>query len=229
MNSDLKRQISAENGKKSRGPKTLAGKLNSRRNALKHGRTCKELIPHNLSRRYAGEDKITRSLLTLDTESPDTYIRVLAALTDQIQPETELETQLVESIAHARWRTMRTWTQEKAVLDHAMREATQASSDPNLPATDCSGIALKTLADTSNVLTCIDRHENRFYRIYHRSLRELNQLKKRSKNEQTNLSTPTKQTTGQKTNLMANRIPSQVLEARMKAHQERESSPDPAI
>ncbi len=73
------------------------------------------------------------------------------------------------------------------------------------------------------MLTCIDRNESRFYRIYHRSLRELNLLRKISKNEQMNLTTPTKQTTVRKSNpsnLMAGRVPSEVLEARIKAFNE---------
>lgn len=145
------------NGAKSRGPITAEGKLNSRQNAVTHGFTAK--------------------VVTLNHESDELFILVLAALENDLRPITELEHELVDNMALARWRAMRTWSHEKAVLDRAMDEALRAAAEPHLTPEDCGGLALRRLADSSRVLTWLDRNENRFHRIFHRSLRELQRLR----------------------------------------------------
>jgi uncharacterized protein (TIGR03437 family) len=169
---------SRANGAKSHGPTSIPGKRNSRRNALTHGQTAR--------------------LLTLDRESDDSFIEVLAALEAQLQPQNELEDELVETIAYNRWRTVRTWSQEKAVLDTAMSHANLAA--PDLPTAECGGIALRNLSDQSRVLAIIDRNENRYQRSYHRALRELFTLRDRDEKAQTNPASPTKQSPPEKTN-----------------------------
>lgn len=145
------------NGARSRGPITAEGKFNSRQNALTHAFTAK--------------------VVTLNHESDELFILVLAALENELRPVTELEHQLVDNMALARWRAMCTWSHEKAVLDRAMDEALRAAAEPHLTPEDCGGLALQRLADSSRVLTWLDRNENRFHRIFHRSFRELQRLR----------------------------------------------------
>ncbi|HYA17440.1 MAG TPA: hypothetical protein VEF06_08235, partial [Bryobacteraceae bacterium] len=53
----------------------------------------------------------------------------------------------------------------------------RATTETSLTPEDCGGLALRRLADTSRVLSLLDRNENRFHRIFHRSLRELQRLR----------------------------------------------------
>lgn len=221
------------NGSKSRGPVTVEGKRNSRRNALKHGQSAQTL--------------------TLDRESDDGFALTLAAFEADYQPRTETERNLVFRIAHAHWRSLRLWSQEKSIFNEAMEEIRRSTREPGLRSDACSGRAFRQLADSGPVLALLDRHENRYERIYHRAVRQLSRLreepfrlerlrqlaegtgKNKFKNVTTNPPTATKQNPAQKTNpdltpgpppdLMKDWRPSEELEARIAAFNNRKPGP----
>src|SRR5713101_7533105 len=89
MVSNLKSETARANGAKSRGPTTAEGKEKSSRNAIRHGLT-------------AGNGNIL-----LDCEDPDQFDEVLNKLLGIHQPATPAETDLVEEMVAARWRTRR--------------------------------------------------------------------------------------------------------------------------
>ena len=158
------KEASRRNGTRSRGPATPAGKAKSRYNAITHAQTAKTV--------------------TLKSEADQYFIHILAALEAEHQPTTETEINLVDNMALARWRCMRTWGQEKAILERAMDDVLRASPTPTMDPEDCGGQALRQLADNSKVLTWLDRMENRNHRIYHRSLRDLQRLREHRANMQ---------------------------------------------
>lgn len=221
---------SRANGSKSRGPVTVPGKLNSRRNALKHGQTAQTL--------------------TLDRESDDSFAQTLAAFEADFQPRTEIERGLVFRLAHAQWRTLRLWSQEKSIFDGAMEELRRSTREPALLSADLSGRAFRNLADSGPVLALLDRHENRYERIYHRAVRQLSRLrdeqsrrerlrnlaeekaKGKMENVTTDPPTATKQNLAKKTNpdlmpdLMKDWRPSEELEARIAEFNNRKRGPE---
>ena len=94
MVSNLKSETARANGAKSRGPTTAEGKEKSSRNAIKHGLT-------------AGNGNIL-----LDCEDPGQFDEVLNKLLGIHEPATPAESDLVEEMVAARWRTRRMWTIE---------------------------------------------------------------------------------------------------------------------
>jgi hypothetical protein len=65
--------------------------------------------------------------IVLEGESKDRFQALLAALHEELQPQTPIETSLVENMAVARWRQMRIWGMEKAGMEHEMRRQAEAS------------------------------------------------------------------------------------------------------
>jgi hypothetical protein len=83
MPSELKSETARINGAKSHGPVTPEGKARSAANSRRHG--------------------LTASVL-LDGESDEHFQLLLADFMDHFQPQTGVETDLVEVMAIARWR-----------------------------------------------------------------------------------------------------------------------------
>jgi hypothetical protein len=88
------------NGAKSRRPVTLAGKLNSRRNALKHGLDA----------------------TAIDRKEPAFaaragFIHTLLELVNDLMPQTCVERHLVMAMAMAKWRLGQAFGLETAILD----------------------------------------------------------------------------------------------------------------
>jgi hypothetical protein len=92
------RQINAnrDNAGKSTGPRTAAGKLISRRNALSHGLSARQLV--------------------VEDESPGQMELVIAGVIEELCPQTMLEAQLAEQIAHLTWRMRRIPAFESAIF-----------------------------------------------------------------------------------------------------------------
>jgi hypothetical protein len=146
-------EASRQNGAKSRGPVTDAGKAASSQNALRHAE-------------YATN-------LTLKYENDEAFIRTLAALESHFKPQTDFEADLILTMAHARWRTIRIWSIEKGALDQAIETACAGNTDPKAELIGLMSTAHQQLTDTSGVLRMIDRCENRYQRIFSRTLKEL--------------------------------------------------------
>ena len=155
--SEERASASRRNGAKSRGPKTPQGKLNSSRNGLRHG-------------------ILSRSVVLPDCESRKRFFALLESLNAELQPETGIESTLVENMAIARWRQMRLWTMETAGLTHQMRTQRPSASNPAAdPAIEYdsptrAALAFRALSDQSRSLELMNRYETRFERQYARAL-----------------------------------------------------------
>lgn len=95
---DRRALTSAENGRKSRGPITPAGKARSAQNARKHGILSQELVIDSLG------------------ESQHELDRLRAKLMDELGPEGLIEQMIVERILIAYWRLRRVLIAEAGLL-----------------------------------------------------------------------------------------------------------------
>jgi hypothetical protein len=151
------------NAKKSTGPITSEGKLKSSRNAERHGMLARTIV--------------------LNGESRDRFTALLAALKEELRPQTGIESALVENMAVARWRQMRLWAMEKAGIAH---EILQQESSPDSPdsvnhdAPTRAALAFRSLSDHSRSLELMNRYESRYDRQYGRALERLIQLREKS-------------------------------------------------
>ena len=161
MTTKLKSETARLNGARSRGPITPEGKQASARNSLRHGMLSQTIV--------------------LEGESKELFEQLLTAITAEIQPRTPIETGLVERMAVAHWRQMRTWAVQKASLDLQMARPENASgSKPARFAT-----VFKNLADNSRLLDLVNRYEASFERHYYRALSYVIKLRESSLNETT--------------------------------------------
>ncbi|MEP0829346.1 MAG: hypothetical protein HRF51_12575 [bacterium] len=110
-----KKQLRAnrQNARRSTGPKTRKGKMNSRKNRLTHGLYSQNLI---IDTKILKEDKTEYDLL-------------LASLVAEFQPETQLQGFLVRKIANAIWRSRRAVNAETAVITRELNSARDEAED----------------------------------------------------------------------------------------------------
>jgi hypothetical protein len=153
MTTEQRRQIAIENGKKSRGPKTAAGKAISSRNAVKHGFVARNILIHG--------------------ESPERFAELVDAMHREFAPETPSENAAVESMIFSRWRQMRIWTMEKAYVDTEIRTLGKAPADlePQIAVCTRASLAFRNLAENSNTLSLFHRYETSYDRQFTRALR----------------------------------------------------------
>jgi hypothetical protein len=92
-------QIAANraNAKRSTGPKTKAGKAQSRKNAWKHGLTAKALV--------------------INGENPKNFELLRAAYETQFKPQNALQLELIERLAVTTWRLRRIPAFEAALIE----------------------------------------------------------------------------------------------------------------
>src|SRR6266702_297115 len=165
MVSTLKSATARANGAKSRGPTTAEGKEKSSRNSIKHGLT-------------AGNGNIL-----LDCEDPDQLDEVLNKLLGIHEPATPAETDLVEEMFAARWRTRRMWTIETGLLNAEVltQQSKTDTPAPNIHLT----MAFRSLTDDSRSLALANRYEARLQRLYDRAYKTLRELQQARKSEPT--------------------------------------------
>jgi hypothetical protein len=146
------------NGAKSRGPVTPQGKANSSRNSLRHG--------------------LRSEALFADLKSDPNWPVTLALYTSELDPRTEIEQALVETLALSAWRRTKIQQLEKTILETAMA-----------PAEDIHVAlyhAFRALADHSCVLELLNRFESRYNRDYFRALNQFRDLRTLGKNTNMN-------------------------------------------
>jgi hypothetical protein len=97
MTSDKQLHANRANATKSIGPRSQAGKMRSRLNSRKHGLTAKMLI--------------------IVGENADDFDQLRAELMAEHDPQSVLETELVERLAGILWRLRRVPSFEAAILD----------------------------------------------------------------------------------------------------------------
>jgi hypothetical protein len=152
MTTKLKSETARLNGARSKGPITDQGKAIASQNSLRHGMLSQTVV--------------------LEGESKELFEQLLTSITAELQPRTAIETGLIERMAIAHWRQMRTWAVQKASLDLEMARPENASgSKPARFAT-----VFKNLSDNSNLLNLVSRYESSFERSYYRALSYLIKL-----------------------------------------------------
>ena len=189
ITADRRAETARINGARSRGPITLAGKLNSRRNALKHGLYATVLNPSEPA-----------------FSTKDGFIQILLGLVNDIMPQGCVERHLVMDMAMAQWRVRAVCGQEAEILDRGAGVVGIRYPDTSPEAR--SAEAFIEIADTSRVLVALDRRENTFTRIYYRCLRTLFELRRarlaaENETDETNQQTRRKQTAEEITNQIA--------------------------
>ncbi len=111
MSSQRRINSSRANGAKSRGPKTPEGKHNSSLNNLRHG--------------------LLAGTVVLEPENTEVFSRLLAVFEHELNPQTEVERELVETMAVARWRILRLWAMERSTLKTEMeRDSVPSPATP---------------------------------------------------------------------------------------------------
>jgi hypothetical protein len=160
MSTERQQQASRENGAKSHGPVTPAGRLNSSQNALKHG--------------------MLSGTLVLKCESTDRFENLVATLFEEFQPQTPFEESLIEDMAVARWRRMRIRGMEKAGMDYEMRRQSDMSHPiAQEDSATRASFALRTLSDESGSLELMNRYDSRYQREYLRAHRRFEEVRDR--------------------------------------------------
>jgi hypothetical protein len=181
VSSILKIESARINGAKSRGPVTPAGKQASAANSAKStGPTSPE------GRARSAQNALRYGMLAqavvLDTESSEEFAAVLARLTDELQPETGIETHMVEAMALAEWRIMRLWCIEREELaNETQKQALAGCNGTGQNPAKCTALAYRALSDGSKSLDLINRHEARYERQYFRTLARLEDRRRKNK------------------------------------------------
>lgn len=147
MTSQLKIDTCRANGAKSHGPVTPEGKQISARNSLRHGLLSRSIV--------------------LEGEDPALFDQLLNNLTLELNPQTEVECHLVETLAATRWRQLRVLALEKATLEIELENHQHPSPVKR------TAQAFHALSNNSRTLDVLTRYESRFDRQYHRALRRL--------------------------------------------------------
>jgi hypothetical protein len=155
MSSKLKSDTARINGAKSHGPVTPEGRAKSSANSRKHG----------LAAKYA----------LLPDESADEFQLLLDDYTGQFQPQTAVETELVEVMVIARWRLRRLLTIDTKLFEmeisrrgkHIDREFTGLNEDARL------AWVFQKLADNGQSIAMLIRYEGSINRSYEKALKQL--------------------------------------------------------
>jgi hypothetical protein len=156
MSSKRKILSARANGAKNRGAKTPEASQRSAANNLKHG-----LVAHTV---------------VLECENLQAFTDLLTAYERELQPQTEIESALVQTIAVCRWRLLRLWSIERSSLKIEMDKHDSAEDSPSIRA----AMAFRTLSDDSRSLDLLNRYETRYDRQITRSLNMLHKLQARS-------------------------------------------------
>jgi hypothetical protein len=134
------------NGAKSNGPITPEGKAISAQNATKHG--------------------LTSSRVVLPHESQEAYDKLEASLTNRFKPADDLESELVQEMANARWRLRRIEAMEAALFKKAIRQHEEAGTPDALDA------AYAEVADSKSYRMLV-RHAAQLRRAFEKAWKEL--------------------------------------------------------
>jgi hypothetical protein len=162
MSSQARINASRANGRKSRGPKTAAGKAISSQNALRHG--------------------LVASTILIEGESAERFEALLASLVAEYEPKTETEMQLIENMAVCKWKQLRIWALENVGHTEEIRRQRAASSEMAAKSlAERAYYALAELIETKRIMDAMHRYESRFDRQYMRALSMLEDIRKANK------------------------------------------------
>jgi hypothetical protein len=153
---EKQREASRLNGSKSDGPVTAEGKRRSSLNARRH--------------QLAAED------LVLNAEEMEDFDHMLSAYLAELQPRTEIEADLVEEMAAAKWRERRCWRLQKAKLEDNVSLMAKYL-DRKLGDAERLSRALTKDGETRG-FQLLQRYESMHTRTWRRSWRDLLEIRK---------------------------------------------------
>src|SRR5271155_4887781 len=160
MSTDRRIRASRANGALSRGPKTEAGKQRCRLNAVKTGAFAKSIV--------------------LKNESPALLAKLRDEYYQHFQPANPIERDLVEEMVVSKWLTRRAWRLESSSVNYKMDQQKDAveAQHSSLQEHSRTAIAHTDLYDNSVALPHIQRSQLRNSRVYHRALRQFNDMRR---------------------------------------------------
>ena len=157
MSSALKSETARINGAKSHGPITPEGKTRSSLNSRRHG--------------------LASASILMDGESAEDFQQLRADYLNQFQPQTAVETDLVDVMAIARWRLRRLLAIEAHLFDLEIlsrkSEIQYRSKQKPMEQEDRLAFVFQTLGDNGNSLTLLLRYEGSLNRSYDKALKQL--------------------------------------------------------
>jgi len=121
----------------------------------------------------------------IEGESHVHFAALLAELHEEFQPLPGVETSLLEKMAVYRWRQLRLWGMEAAVVTeeiHKQKEMADTGSEA-VSAIARAVFATRKLTDHSRLLEFIARYESRCDRQYNRAHNRLFELQSRRQNK----------------------------------------------
>ncbi|HYI92815.1 MAG TPA: hypothetical protein VEX68_04675 [Bryobacteraceae bacterium] len=137
------------NGAKSNGPITAEGKAKSSQNSLKHG--------------------LTSSRVVLPHESQEAYDKLEASLINRFKPADDLESELVQEMAAARWRLRRIEAMESALFKKAIKQHEESGTS------DAVDAAYAEVAESKSYRMLV-RHAAQLRRAYEKAWKEIQLL-----------------------------------------------------
>ncbi len=158
-----------QNAQKSTGPKTEAGKMNSRLNSLKNG-----------SRTVVVDFTDSCGLAMLSGEDATEYRDMVAEYSRYLAPRNRVESGLVQRIVDAQWRMVRNSKLQTLELEACLSEVREIEH-PGLGAHLVGAVDLISatrMAFDSKMPQQLQREEAALARLINASLRELNMLRK---------------------------------------------------
>ncbi len=162
-------EINRQNAQKSTGPKSEAGKMNSRINSLKNG-----------SRTVIVDHTGAAGLAMLSGEDAAEYRNMIAEYSRYLAPRDRVETGIVQRIVDAQWRQLRNSKLQTLELESCLadvREIEHPGLAPQLVGTIYLMTATRMAFD-SKMPQLLQREEAMLVRLINASLRELNMLRK---------------------------------------------------
>jgi hypothetical protein len=156
MVSSKQRAANRQNARKSTGPKTPEGKAAVRHNALKHGLLAERVL-------VIGEDK-------------DELTALGELMIAELQPEGELEEQLVEQIVATFWRLRRMHRVEAGVFNHQLANNAARAFVPGHNQTIVLGESFMRDSNGANAFSKVSRYEIPIERSLYRALHELQRV-----------------------------------------------------
>lgn len=156
MRTQAQIEASRRNGALSKGPVTPEGKAKSSRNSSTHGLTAATII--------------------VEGESAEKWQQLLDSCIAQFQPATDLEYELVEEIAAARWRIRRSRSVETAMINMQI-EKQRNHIDTEYRQPDYSLRHASAIQGLGANLALIDRYDIRVRRNFERAVKNFYQLR----------------------------------------------------
>jgi len=162
-------ETNRQNAQKSTGPKTSAGKMNSRLNSFKNG-----------SRTVIVDNTGGPGLALLSGEDPTEYRNMVAEYSRGLAPRDRVEMGIVQRVVDAQWRSLRNSRLQTLELEGCLsevREIEHPGMSPQMEG-DIDLIGATRMALNSKFPQQLERQAAGLLRIISASLRELNMYRK---------------------------------------------------